>query len=185
MKGTATSKRARKMSITQQQEQQQQQTVKQIQLTYKLTDEQLCDYMEAFKFFDKDGNGSIEMKELQYVLKRLGVEPTTQEVKEMLDMIDTDRSGTIEFPEFLNMLCTAEQEAVDPQQEVEETFKVFDINGDGFISATEFKSVLTQIGGANVTDEQVEAMIAEVDLNGDEQIDIYEFKRLMSSLSLL
>jgi Ca2+-binding EF-hand superfamily protein len=35
------------------------------------------------------------------------------------------------------------------------------VNGDGSISAVELKNVLIQIGGSNVTDEQVEAMIAE------------------------
>jgi Ca2+-binding EF-hand superfamily protein len=34
--------------------------VARVQRQYNLTDEQIHDFREAFLFFDKDGNGSIE-----------------------------------------------------------------------------------------------------------------------------
>jgi calmodulin len=42
----------------------------------KLTAEQKAEFKEAFKIFDKDGDGNLEAKELGIVLKQLGIELT-------------------------------------------------------------------------------------------------------------
>ena len=47
-----------------------------------------------------------------------------------------------------------------------EAFRVFDRNGDGFISAPELRLVMTNLG-EKLTDEEVEEMIKEADLDGD------------------
>ena len=48
------------------------------------------DIEEAFLLFDKDNSGSISIKELQAVMKQLGVNHTESEVKSMLKNIDKD-----------------------------------------------------------------------------------------------
>lgn len=47
-----------------------------------------------------------------------------------------------------------------------EAFRVFDRNGDGFISAPELRLVMTNLG-EKLTDEEVDDMIREADLDGD------------------
>lgn len=54
----------------------------------------------------------------------------------------------------------------DKEQELREAFRVFDRNGDGFISAPELRHVMTNLG-EKLTDEEVEDMIKEADLDGD------------------
>lgn len=49
---------------------------------------------------------------------------------------------------------------------VTSAFRVFDRNGDGFISASELRHVMTNLG-EKLTDEEVEDMIREADLDGD------------------
>ena len=59
----------------------------------------------AFKNVDKDNNQSIDEYELEKIMAQIsndmGAEPPTKEdVKEVLDSLDTDRNGTINFVEF-------------------------------------------------------------------------------------
>lgn len=62
----------------------------------------------------------------------------------------------------------------DKEQELREAFRVFDRNGDGFISAPELRHVMTNLG-EKLTDEEVEDMIKEADLDGDGLVN-YEGK---------
>lgn len=59
-----------------------------------------------------------------------------------------------------------------------EAFRVFDRNGDGFISAPELRLVMTNLG-EKLTDEEVEDMIREADLDGDGVVS-YSGKYLLS-----
>lgn len=74
-------------------------------------------------------------------------------------------NGTIEFGEFLFMMSKKMKET-DSEEELREAFRVFDKNGDGFISASELRHVMTNLG-EKLTDEEVEDMIKEADLDGD------------------
>lgn len=61
-----------------------------------------------------------------------------------------------------------------------EAFKVFDEDGDGYISAKELQVVLGKLGlvEGNVLDN-VERMIVSVDTNNDGLVDFNEFKEMM------
>ena len=45
---------------------------------------------EAFSLFDKDGDGTISTKELAEMMRAIGRNPTDEEVKSMLNEVDTD-----------------------------------------------------------------------------------------------
>ena len=53
---------------------------------------------------DGDGSGSIGIEELEEPLIGLGFADTRDEVQEMVDAVDEDGSGQIEFTEFLSII---------------------------------------------------------------------------------
>ncbi|MGW0827692.1 EF-hand domain-containing protein [Streptomyces sp. NPDC002845] len=59
--------------------------------------------------------------------------------------------------------------------EARKQFERIDTNGDGFITAAEFKTALAQGGDWNVTEAVAEAVIAAQDLNGDKLLSFDEF----------
>jgi Ca2+-binding EF-hand superfamily protein len=54
-------------------------------------------------------------------------------------------------------------------------FDRYDVNGDGFITAAEYKSVMAQLGDFNVTEPVAQAVINAQDTNGDGLLSWDEF----------
>lgn len=87
---------------------------------------------DAFRLYDADGNGTIDLGELKAVMKRLGA-PEGQ-AEQTMAAADTLHNGVITFDEF----CAA----VGPLYEhshvaLRRAFNVFDEDRNGFIDRTE------------------------------------------------
>ena len=143
----------------------------------QLTEEQIAEFKEAFSLFDKDGDGTITTKELGTVMRSLGQNPTEAELQDMINEVDADGNGTIDFPEFLSLMARKMKDT-DTEEELIEAFKVFDRDGNGFISAAELRHVMTNLG-EKLTDEEVDEMIREADVDGDGQINYEVFVKMM------
>ena len=73
---------------------------------------------EAFKVFDnvsknldtfelfQDGKGFINRQELGYVMENLGENMDKEEIECLINEIDIDGDGQINYEEFYTMICT-------------------------------------------------------------------------------
>ncbi|KAG5252604.1 calmodulin Z-box Binding Factor [Salix suchowensis] len=129
----------------------------------QLTDDQISEFKEAFSLFDKDGDGCITTKELGTVMRSLGQNPTEAELQDMINEVDADGNGTIDFPEFLNLMARKMKDT-DSEEELKEAFRL--------------RHVMTNLG-EKLTDEEVDEMIREADVDGDGQINYEEFVKVM------
>ena len=128
--------------------------------------------------FDKDGDGTITTKELGTVMKTLGQNATDAELSDMINEVDADGSGTIDFQEFLVLMARKMKDA-DNEEELLEPFKVFDKDNKGYITANELKDVLKALG-EKFGDDEVEDMIKDGDNSIDGRLDYEEFVKMMS-----
>lgn len=145
----------------------------------KLTQDQLDELREAFAIYDIDGDGQITTRELGSVMRALGHNPTEAEVLSFINQIDTNQSGTIDFQEFSKLMSTKMKE-IDTEEDIIDAFKVFDMEGKGFITAHELRHVMTNLG-EKLTDEEVDEMIREADFDGDGVINYSDFVKMMTS----
>ncbi|XP_045798394.1 neo-calmodulin-like isoform X2 [Trifolium pratense] len=129
-----------------------------------LREEQISEFLEDFSHLDKNGDGCITIEELGTAMRSLGENPTLEELQIMVNQVDTDGNGTIEFGEFLNFMARKMKET-EAEDELKEAFWVFDKDKDGYISPNELRSVL-RIIGEKVTEEELEQMIKTADLDG-------------------
>ncbi|CAL9582282.1 MULTISPECIES: EF-hand domain-containing protein [Streptomyces] len=60
-------------------------------------------------------------------------------------------------------------------EEARKHFERIDTDGDGFITAAEFKTALAQSGDWNVTESVAEVVIKSRDLDGDKKLSFDEF----------
>ncbi|KZV53362.1 calmodulin, partial [Dorcoceras hygrometricum] len=65
--------------------------------------------------------GCITTKELGTVMRSLGQNPTEAELQDMINEVDADGNGTIDFPEFLNLMARKMKDT-DSEEELKEAF---------------------------------------------------------------
>lgn len=144
----------------------------------KLTPDQIREIKEAFHVFDNNGDGCITATELKKLVTSLGYNITEAELMDMMNQIDADDNGAIDFPEFL-ALMTKNLEDCDPEDILLESFKVFDRDGSGFIGVTELDRVFKLLG-QDFKDYEIEAMIKAADADGDGLVGWEDFTKMMN-----
>jgi len=103
--------------------------------------------------------GRIRTKDLGTVMRSLGQNPTDAELTDMVNEVDADGNGILDFPEFLS-LQARKMKDTDTEEEIIEAFKVFDRDGSGYIDVAELRHVMTNLG-EKLTDEEIDEMIKE------------------------
>ena len=60
--------------------------------------------INAFRVFDKEGNGLIASSELKHIMMTIGDKMTEEEADEMVNEADIDEDGMINYEEFVRMM---------------------------------------------------------------------------------
>ena len=103
-----------------------------------------------------------------------------EEVEAMFNAVDTDKSGFIDYSEFV--VAALNENALTSNEKLQAAFKMFDKDGSGSISAEEIREVLS-FGGTNpLSKEAIDAIIKQVDENGDGDISYEEFVDMMKNV---
>ncbi|KAH7702073.1 Calmodulin [Aphelenchoides avenae] len=136
------------------------------------------EFRDAFELFDKDGDGFVTAVELGTVMRSLGLEPTDEELDDLVREIDEDGNGTIELEEFVKIMNRRAATEEDREKELHESFQIFDRDNDGLISPYDIQFVLMNLG-EKLSDEEAGEIIREADKDGDGQVNFAEFMYLM------
>ena len=144
-----------------------------------LTDEQIIEFREAFQAFDKDGNGSITTKELGTVMRSLGQNLSEAEIKEIIDEVDEDKNGVIDFQEFLSLMAR-KMKIIDKEDELLDAFKILDIEGTGKISKYQLRYIILSTE-SGFSGEDVEELLKKTDIDEDGYIDLNRFIKVLMS----
>ncbi|XP_023321690.1 neo-calmodulin [Eurytemora carolleeae] len=67
-------------------------------------EDQMEDLREAFRMFDRNKDGFIDLVELRKVTSIMGATLSTTEIQEFMKEADKDGNGKIDYDEFVNMM---------------------------------------------------------------------------------
>ena len=158
------------------------------QATYAFIASQLLSKSEkdnlakVFKAFDKNGDGKLSMEEVKEgYLEHYGKVMSDEEVEQMFNAVDTDKSGFIDYSEFV--IAAMNERQLTSNDKLQAAFKMFDKDGSGIISADEIREVLQFGGSSSLSATAVQQIINQVDENGDGEISFEEFVAMMKNLS--
>lgn len=135
---------------------------------------------EVFRQLDTDQSGALSRQELIDGFAHLYVIPMEEieaEVDRIMDVVDVDKSGQIDYNEFA--IATINRQKLISKSRLEAAFRAFDIDKSGSISIDEIKLML---GADGIPDSVFQEMMREFDSNGDGQIDRSEFMKMMTAM---
>ncbi|XP_020912619.1 calmodulin, flagellar, partial [Exaiptasia diaphana] len=116
-------------------------------MSENLTETEIAAYKEAFSVFDKNDDGTVTVSELDTVMRTVGVNPSEEQLQEMINDADLDGNGCVDFTEFLHMMSKTKSDMEDnTEKEIYEAFCVFDKDDSGFITDEELRMVLESLG---------------------------------------
>merc|ERR1712083_296004 len=143
-----------------------------------LTEDEIEEIKEAFDLFDTDGSGTIDPKELRAAMQSLGFEAKNQTIFQMISDLDKNKSGSIDFEEFLDMM-TARMSDKDTREDIAKVFRLFDDDTSGSITLRNLRRVAKELG-ETMTDEELQEMIDRADSNGDGAVSLDDFYNIMT-----
>ncbi|XP_059282174.1 calcium-dependent protein kinase 28-like isoform X1 [Lycium ferocissimum] len=151
-------------------------------LASTLDEEELADLRDQFSAIDVDKNGVISLEEMRTALaKDLPWKMKESRVIEILQAIDSNTDGLVDFPEFvaatLHVHQLEEHNSTKWQQRSQAAFEKFDVDRDGFITPEELK-MHTGLKGS------VDPLLEEADIDKDGKISLSEFRRLLRTASI-
>ncbi|XP_071806095.1 uncharacterized protein [Asterias amurensis] len=148
----------------------------------QLTPHEIRDLKTVFDAF-ADSDGMIKADAVRNTMRALGFKLTKQQARAMVADMDLDRSGTIDFSEFLEFIIDRQGTARDAFAEIQQGFRMFDYEGTGRITLDNLKKACKE-AGVKFTEQELRDMIEEADRNGDNEVDLQEFTNVMLKTNL-
>jgi calmodulin len=137
----------------------------------------------CFNLFDVKKQDFLGSDDLDDILRAMGFRPSKEELKEILEEIDEDGSGEIEFGEFCQLCAKFLVEEPDEdtmKAELKEAFRVYDKEGAGFITTGQLREIIAELDPRLTTDD-LDGIIEEIDEDGSGTMDFDEFCGMMMS----
>merc|ERR1712066_728776 len=135
----------------------------------------------CFDLFDTKKQDYLSADDLGEIMRAMGFRPTEEELVELVNEIDEDGSGQIEFAEFCQLCATFLVEDPDIEtmkKELKDAFRIYDKEGQGFITTETLRGLIGELL-APLTDEELEGIIEELDEDGSGSMDFDEFCEMM------
>ena len=123
-----------------------------------------------------DGDGSIDADKLISTIKNEF--EMTINIEELIQAIDEDGSGEIEFDEFLAMM-TAKISSKNSRAEIETVWKLFDLDRTGEVSLENMKQVAADLG-EEASPAELQEMVMRADLDKDGSFTFDDFYAVMT-----
>ncbi|KAL0482926.1 calmodulin, partial [Acrasis kona] len=142
----------------------------------KLSDDKISQYKEAFSLFDKDSDGAISTKELGTVMRALGSNPTQSELQDLIKELDPQKSGKIDFGQFLDAMAKGFR-APDTEEQIRDAFRIFDKDNSGTITVDDLKHIMLNLG-EKLTQEEVDEMLVHANIKSG-KINYADFAKIM------
>ncbi|KAJ9543138.1 hypothetical protein OSB04_022845 [Centaurea solstitialis] len=143
-----------------------------------LSNEEVEDIKETFKKIDTDDDGIVTVEELKTGLQKLNTQLAESEAQLLIEAVDTNGKGTLDYGEFVAISLHLKKMAND--EHLHKAFSYFDKDSNGFIEPQELQDALMEDGDADCANVAND-IFQEVDTDKDGKISYEEFAAMMKT----
>ena len=142
--------------------------------------EEIEEIKESFDLFLNENESSIMVKDLVSAMESLGYDKKSPVVYKMIASLEDDEEGEITFETFLDLM-TGRISKVNPKNDLERVFKLFDDEHKGLITLDNLKRVAKELG-EDISEEELKEIIARGSINNENKdgILLEDFIEIMS-----
>ena len=126
-----------------------------------------------FNQFDKDNDGLLYYSELKELMKITTSKLTEADLQDLLNDSDMNENGQINFKTYTELVKKITKKN-ETEEELFQTFKIFDTDNTDLISAKKIMDVFSKIDD-KLKEEEVLQMIKEFDMDQDGYLNYEEF----------
>merc|ERR1711884_462348 len=114
------------------------------------------------------------------ILKSMGVDVNKTDMDNYAADVDEEVAGKFNFTMFCQVAAKfmIEDDEEQMKEELKEAFRIYDKEGQGFITNDVLKEILREID-SSLTEEDLDGIIEEVDEDGSGTMDFDEFQEMM------
>lgn len=144
----------------------------------KLSTKENSEVVDLFNLFDADKDKRIKAEEILGLIEALGGQVDCSHVKELVRACQNNEDNSLGLEEFLEQWTLFKQKLDDEdedEEEIKEAFKMYDQDGDGYITRDEMFAALTQMGFVRNCEEEARKCMDEMDLDRDGKVSYAEF----------
>ena len=130
---------------------------------------------KIFYKIDLNLDGKLTKDELYVAFKEAGMEMKNSQLNKVIESIDFDGNGSIEYEEFIRV--TLPKERLFTEKNLKIAFDMFDLDKSGTISFNEFKEIL---GIKKIRDKKIyKEMLEEIPIKENEEMTFEQFKKFI------
>lgn len=137
------------------------------------------DYRAAFKRYDINGDGRLDIWEIKQVFKDVGIQPSEDDIKQITQAIDNSNEDGLTFEEFVSVM--EKEHGSKEEGDERETLEAWvalggSLDHTGSIDSDKLKKIINDFSLTVNIDELLELL----DSDGSGQIEYDEFRLLFS-----
>lgn len=121
---------------------------------------------EIFDLFDGDKDNSITLKELEEVLKAIGISLEKYQMDEIVEEFVNKTTNKIDYNNFQILYNKVSSSSQVNSESLLEIFRMFDYDNDGKIPLEEMKHLMKNFG-ENLKEEDMNEYLKDADLDCD------------------
>ena len=146
-------------------------------------------FKESFALFDTEQTGSISSVDLYNILKSLQGDTVYPHLEKLLAELSTcSEDDRFDFDDYVALMARTSLHHLAQQAEsgdletnnYKHVFRLFDLDGKGYISADDLQRVAYELGEYDITKEELEEMIQRGDTNQEGRVYLSEFSKIMN-----
>lgn len=148
-------------------------------------DQKMAVMRKAFQMFDTTKSGFIDTLKISTILNTMGQLFDDSDLNALISENDPEGTGKVNFDGFCRIAgrFLEEEDAEAMQEELKEAFRLYDREGNGYITTATLKEILAALDD-KLTSADLDGIIAEIDTDGSGTVD-FDGKTVEPTISLL